>query len=431
MKPAIKSSTVSSGGRIHEGDVLGLIEDFLQNVHTKNPVLDPMELLSLARDVTEEGFAWDEASCLVLISSALGGLASSWNIAVPETDEHSLSDVESIRLAEAYYTAARKRLGLLDSTIMATQCCFLTGVYEMYSMRPLVAWSSFNRACTVLQLHLFSRSSESTQPFTRTEQCLYWSCLKSECEMREELVLPPSGLAMIGYPGTFPSPPGTRSDLDSDTPGSRATWESVHDSSWYYYLSDIAYRRIANRSTSMLYSMPKEGWASMGNSCLLPIADELDKQTLQWWENIPGSPSSILPEDTDELTYMLWLDYVDLRERIWRPFVYLAVHGSVSEAARASVNASANKCLAMCFQTLDGARLKHRHHGLWLTLRCMFSKALLIVAAARSQNLDIREDWRTCIDDFKAYLRYWEVEAPECKSMRTALETLLEDEPSA
>jgi hypothetical protein len=205
----------------------------------------------------------------------------------------------------------------------------------------------------------------------------------------------------------------------------------VHDSSWYYYLSDIAYRRIANRATTMLYSMPKEGWTSMGATSLHRIAAELDKQTLQWWENIPGSPSPQLLNDTDELTYMLWLDYVDLRERIWRPFVYLAVHGSFSDSDVALVNVSAQKCLNMCFQTLDGARLKHRHHGLWLTIRCMFSKALLMIAAVRSENVEVRDNWQICVENFQAYLAYWEAEAPECKGMRTALERLMgSDSPS-
>jgi hypothetical protein len=165
----------------------------------------------------------------------------------------------------------------------------------------------------------------------------------------------------------------------------------------------------------------------MGGTSLHRISDELDKQTLQWWENIPGSPSPLLPETTDELTYMLWLDYVDLRERIWRPFVYLAVHGNFTDTDMSLVDASAQKCLDMCFQTLEGARLKHRHHGLWLTIRCMFSKALLIIAAAKSGNVEVKEDWQDRVQDFVAYLRYWEVESPECKGMRTALQVLMED----
>lgn len=84
--------------------------------------------------------------------------------------------------AESYYAAARKRLGLLDYTIPAAQCYFLTGVYEMYALRPVKAWGSFKRACDTLQIYLRSQRdpypnlSESDGLVSR----LYWSCLKSE-----------------------------------------------------------------------------------------------------------------------------------------------------------------------------------------------------------------------------------------------------------
>src|SRR6266496_3137874 len=58
----------------------------------------------------------------------------------------SVSDTPEYSSAESYYVAAQKRIGLLENSILTTQCYFLTGVYEMYSMRPLKAWSSFNRA---------------------------------------------------------------------------------------------------------------------------------------------------------------------------------------------------------------------------------------------------------------------------------------------
>jgi hypothetical protein len=103
------------------------------------------------------------------------------------------------------------------------------------------------------------------------------------------------------------------------------------------------------------------------------------------------------------------------------------VHDGVSETDIPLIKTDAQKCLDMCFQTLEGARLKHRHHGLWLTIRCMFSKALLVIAAATSKNVEMRDDWKHRVEDFQAYLRYWEAEAPECMGMRKALETLMVD----
>jgi hypothetical protein len=243
--------------------------------------------------------------------------------------------------------------------------------------------------------------------------------------MREEFDLHATSLTKVEYPDVFPSPPGSTPYPENSAPADRAAWESVHQQSWYYYLSDIAYRRINNRVINTLYDMSKEEWLSVGVRRLHRIAEELDKQTMQWWENIPGSPSPTLQEDTDELTFMLYLDYADLRERIWRPFLYIAIHGVLSDADKVLVTTSAMKCLNLSFDLLEGARLKHRHHGCWLTIRCMFTKVLLILAAAKSGRVEIRNDWQSRVRLFQDYLRYWEIEAPDLAAMRSALSELL------
>ncbi|KAK5165204.1 uncharacterized protein LTR77_009302 [Saxophila tyrrhenica] len=420
--PSIKRG---SSARISEGDVDFLVRDFLNNVHVKNPILDRGDLLDFTRTIAEEGFKWDSSSCLVLIACALGSLSTSWEAAVPSASETSLDDAKSYMLAEAYYTAARKRLGLLENTAQATQCWFLAGVYEMYSMRPLTGWTSFNRACALLQPRLYLQSQSTPHSFGQSDRRLYWSCLKSETELREEFDLPPPGLAQMEHPDVLPSPPESAAHSGTGGIATDGVWESMQEKSWYYYLSDIAYRRIANRTVGALYCVPKEEWLSMPVRQLQRIAEELDAQVVQLWDHIPGSPSSAPQIDTDELTYMLYLDYADLRERIWRPFLYIAVHGQVSEADQLIVMAGANKCLDTSFVMLEKALLKHRHHGCWQTIRCMITKALLVLAAAKSRRGEIRSDWRSVVRSFQAYLQYWETEAPDLGAARSALSTLV------
>jgi hypothetical protein len=74
-------------------------------------------------------------------------------------------------------------MGLLTNTLLATECYFLAGVYEMYSLRPLQASISFNRACVAFQTftHMKPKSyvAEGQSAEARTSR-LYWSCLKSE-----------------------------------------------------------------------------------------------------------------------------------------------------------------------------------------------------------------------------------------------------------
>lgn len=95
----------------------------------------------------------------------------------------SILDTADYTTAEAYYNAARKRVGLLTNTKLATECHFLTGVYEMYSMRPLRASISFNRACVAFQTLTWMRSEYyiDTGRLEKSQTSrLYWSCLKSE-----------------------------------------------------------------------------------------------------------------------------------------------------------------------------------------------------------------------------------------------------------
>ena len=60
----IQGTTFGRG--FNEDAFVALCEDFLEAVHPRNPILDDAELLSHARYVTENGLAWDSASCLTV-----------------------------------------------------------------------------------------------------------------------------------------------------------------------------------------------------------------------------------------------------------------------------------------------------------------------------------------------------------------------------
>lgn len=92
----------------------------------------------------------------------------------------SITDTQHYSTSESYYVAAQKRIAVLENSIPTTQCYFLSGVYEMYSLRPLKAWKSFNSACITLQIYLRGRLQQEYSPAKGLERRLYWSCLKSE-----------------------------------------------------------------------------------------------------------------------------------------------------------------------------------------------------------------------------------------------------------
>jgi hypothetical protein len=115
-------------------------------------------------------------SAVVTISDHLPGSLCRPNLGAT----NSIRDAPNHSTAESYYVAARKRIGLLGNTLTATQCLFLSGVYEMNSLRPLQAWASFTRARSVWQVYIMAKSDQiaSQFPFIRSpEHRLYWSCL--------------------------------------------------------------------------------------------------------------------------------------------------------------------------------------------------------------------------------------------------------------
>ncbi|KAH8684079.1 hypothetical protein BGZ61DRAFT_590163 [Ilyonectria robusta] len=240
---AAKSSLRQHG--IIEEDLPSHIRSFLANVHTKNPVVDHKTLVQYARDAAENGLAWDGPSCMVLIASALGIASESFR-RIPTSQPRSAES--NLALADIYYTGARKRIGLLrNDSLLCLQCNFLSGVYEMYRLRPLDAWHSFDSACNLMQLYFRTRNPDMISTETKDlEERLYWSCSKSEIELRMEIDLFPMRSSGLPTSANFPSPPND----DAQTPEEFPVQES-----WYYYLSEISQKHTVDRIIDTFYAV--------------------------------------------------------------------------------------------------------------------------------------------------------------------------------
>lgn len=291
---------------IRQEDVPQLVEAFLLNVHVKNPIFDPNYLRSMAKAVVDEGFGWEASSCLVLTVCALAAISSSFtchpiqhlNISpeIPDSSESSLSTTPGYQLAEAYYIASRKRIGLLKDSLLATECHFMSGVYEMYSLRPLQAAISFNRACVTFQTLTWMRTeyyiTESRLGKARASR-LYWSCLKSEHEVSIEIRFPSSGLTKLNYTSAFPPPPSATNtedwyrmytEVEADSPQSvHSAWtQNEFEHGWFYYLADISARRLLQRVIELFYRRVEITWLALPFSVLLQTVEELDRQLGEW-----------------------------------------------------------------------------------------------------------------------------------------------------
>ena len=355
LSPGIDSFVTTTGLTPPEDErIPALVDNFLQNVHTKNPILDVETLVKQARHCAHNSPGWDGWSCLVLLACALGSVAKPFDTAAPlppdiRPEASELANApppvsarlwsRDLQQAESCFVLACRRLGCLKHTLIGAQCQFFAGgkfliplrrallnrtVYLMYTLRPILAWQYFFHSSILYQLYLktthgiMPSGSDIFQVPTshlnmmgrktrRLEQSLYWSCFKSECEFRVELPMPQSEIGTWEYPNLFPSPPSppatdhvdsTASLSMSAVPGGDLmlarydTHSSVGDDdaelrqhakklcneeeSWYYYLTEIALRRIGNRIVNTFFRLDHSSWLNI--KPLLRTAQEFEAQ---------------------------------------------------------------------------------------------------------------------------------------------------------
>ncbi|KIX07362.1 uncharacterized protein Z518_02015 [Rhinocladiella mackenziei CBS 650.93] len=494
-----------------EERIPALIDNFLQNVHTKNPVLQVELLVEEGRKAAQRGLGWDAWSCLVLLACALGSVAKPFALAdslssatraeesgfeTMSGDRRGSNDVFARELedGESYFLLASRRLGTLKHTLLGAQCHFLAGVYLMYTLRPLLSWQYFYHASILFQLHLktthgihgisgrleipAAHLNTMDRNRRRLEQSLYWSCFKSECEFRVELPLPQSEIGNIQHPNLFPSPPSPATPVLVDhhfspqmvgysnprgaesmrTPASNVasnpqTEEEIflkqhskqlcrEEESWYYYLTEIALRRIGNRIINTFFRQERTSWLNIRP--LLRIAQEFDVQVSSWSANLPpamkhyeatstikapmlntqrGDPENFVSR---ELSWATENRILEMRSWLYQPFLYYFIHSSSITSRRTSANIySTNGShsrgnidsllnpvtdhvstmimsdslddeenatlhhmitsgIECNLKILDVRSLQHRHHGLWYDLRSLMCASLILLGIAKS-----------------------------------------------
>lgn len=476
-----------------------LIDRFLQNVHTKNPILDVEALVKHGRQCAERGIGWDARSCLVLMACALGSVAKPFSRPMPP-DSHvydrrhvSTSTPSTARLhakeleqGDSCFTLACRRLGSLKYSMLSAQCYFFAGgmypahckfcrvckltmeitVYLMYTLRPLDSWHYFLHASIFFQVHLKTAhgvggnfeevlsthhhtGSSTARKMKRLEQSLYWSCFKSECEFRVELPLNQSEISLGEYPDLFPSPPSPISTPSDGHSGSGSSYQDNEElelrrhavrlcneeESWYYYLTEIALRRIGNRIVNTFFRQHRTSWLT-GIKPLLHMAREFEAQVSSWSAHLPPAmqryettsviraPHLSFQNERDpshvsrELSWAVDNRILEMQTWLYQPFLYYMIHsdtftnsaptpGSISQASidhllNPSTGRSAQLTdddmqvlrslvvsgIECCIKTIEVRCRGHRHHGLWFDLRSIMAASLILLALVKSRHSD-------------------------------------------
>lgn len=306
-------------------------EAFFSKVNVWYACVNPFNWNSHYRMALSNGFRDGPESCIVLLVLALGqaSLGGSISRLVSNEDPPGMP----------YFATAWALLpGLMTrNSVLSTQCTVLAAAYLFYLVRPLEAWTLLSSTSTKLQLLL---SAPGRVPGPQRELCerVYWNALLFESDLLAELDLPHSGIVQfeetVGLPGGF-------EEEGEESMGRDELW---------YFLAEIALRRLLNRVSQLIYS--KDSMAS--TSSLEPVVAELDFQLSQWYESLPlplQFPFDRAPL-SDPVQTVLRLRYFACRTIIFRPYI-LAVMDNEQAAMDPSVRENCTKCLEATIRQLE------------------------------------------------------------------------------
>lgn len=202
-------------------------------------------------------------------------------------------------------------------------------------------------------------------------------------------------------------------------------WAQSEQDSWYFFLSEIALRRITNKVSEVVYNYIDAVLGSAPQTTsedLIPIVEEFERQAESWREHLPQQikfPDVPTPTDTEWQQYSRGRYYCVL-ELMHRPFVFAAIH--VPDCSPV-VHVLANKGLTNAFKYLQHCHLSHRHHGKWLQFRNALKQASLLLAASGS-GLEMPLGWYGGVERTTRCFEYWGWESPSCESYGNVLVTL-------
>ncbi|KAK0722183.1 hypothetical protein B0T26DRAFT_641723 [Lasiosphaeria miniovina] len=343
------------------------IEAYFDHVNVWYACVNPYTWRSHYRIALSNGFREGPESCIVLLVLSLGqaSLRGSISNIVPHEDPPGLQ----------YFTAAWALLpGMMTSnSVLAAQCHLLAAAYLFYLVRPLEAWNLLCTTSTKLQLLLMAPSRVPADQRELSER-IYWNALLFESDLLAELDLPHSGV--VAFEENVGLPCGFEGDEQ----------ESVGRDDLWYFLAEIALRRLLNRVSQLIYS--KDSMAS--TTSLEPVVAELDFQLTQWYESLPlplqfPFTRTMLP---DPVQTVLRLRFFACRTIIYRPYI-LAVLDREEAVLDPSVRDSCHKCLEASIRQLEHITAHHAGHMpyLWQGALSIVSQTLLVMGATMSPSL--------------------------------------------
>lgn len=196
----------------------------------------------------------------------------------------------------------------------------------------------------------------------------------------------------------------------------------------YYYLTEVALRRIGNRIINTFFTSSRESWLQI--EPYLDLAVEFEAQVSSWYANLPPAMQKYETDSTirqprrepsisggqvdcvsRELSWAVENRLSEMRSWLYQPFLYYLIHAKpprrevsqdptspyITAGPEQPLSGESNAVLwslilrgINCNMTiLDTRSLPHRHHGLWFDLRSTVTAAFILLAVIKSGYADL------------------------------------------
>ena len=95
--------------------------------------------------------------------------------------------------------------------------------------------------------------------------------------------------------------------------------------------------------------------------------------------------------------------------------MYYVIHQPPEDPYFPEALPRARKCVELCVEHMARTFSHHRHHGTWYIARASLTRALIILAAAKSGKIELPEGTVEALDEAHRTLERWSSEAPDLR----------------
>ncbi|KAK5199920.1 hypothetical protein LTR92_000461 [Exophiala xenobiotica] len=254
----------------------------------------------------------------------------------------------------------------------------------------------------------------------------------------------PSHVQQAASQGAGLTPLSSNTNLQS--PSSPTTglvsFQKAEEQSWFYYLSEIALRRIQNRVLHAFYRDGPHTWSRNNIFDMARSAASFEVQLEAWQRSLPEPIQfkDLAVPELDELRSVTRGRYLGILGVVYRPFLYFAIHHPHDQSFETEqlIRPLIRKGLANLVEATLNLSVEHRHHGTWLKCRGVATFALVLLATKRGglfpddananyQHIDpdfsVDRSVQKCVDG----LKLWERESPDIAKAVEVIQSLRQE----